>query len=77
MADPVGEVESVLAAGGLALPEDVRRKMQSRVEENAQKNRPPVDYGPGDFGIDVAGMRERLAPYYTRFGVAPDPRFST
>lgn len=76
MREPIAAAEHILGTAGLAPDQAARAAMQAYVDENSRKERPAVDYGPADFGIDIARLRRRIAGYYDRFGVTPDPRFA-
>lgn len=76
MADPLAAAERVYAAAGLELGDDVRARMQAYVDRNDKAHSGGRSYSPADFGIDVPLLRSRIAGYYERFGVAPDPRFN-
>lgn len=75
MRDPLALASHVLQRAGLEVSDAVRIDMADYVARNNEKPREPVDYGPADFGIDVAALRSKLAPYYEQFGLTPDPRF--
>lgn len=73
MARPLELAERVLSAAGMEPTPQGRAAMQAYIEDNATRDRHPVDYGPGDFGIDMDRLGARLQGYYRRFGVTPDP----
>lgn len=76
MAEPMDAVRAVYAAAGLTLGEEAVARMQAYVRSNQESSgHGGSDYSPADFAIDVPALRERIAGYYARFGVTPDPRF--
>lgn len=75
MDDPIKAAEIVLTRAKIAATEASRAAMQHYVDANNAQPRKPVLYSPIDFGINVSKLREKFAPYYARFDVAPDPRF--
>ncbi|MDF8334932.1 sulfotransferase family protein [Novosphingobium cyanobacteriorum] len=75
MRDPLTLASHVLERAGLEVTDAVPNGMADYVARNNEKPREPVGYAPADFGIDVAALRRKLAPYYEKFGITPDPRF--
>lgn len=75
MADPLATVRNIYRAAGMELGDDVLEKMQAYIEDNRKNRHAANEYTAADFGIDVAAMRARIAGYYERFGIEPDPKF--
>lgn len=75
MADPIATVRDVYRAAGMTLGEDVLDKMHNFIAANRASRHSANEYTAADFDIDVPALRARLAGYYQRFGITPDPRF--
>tara|TARA_R110002094_G_scaffold98330_2_gene98937 strand:+ start:149 stop:1399 length:1251 start_codon:yes stop_codon:yes gene_type:complete len=70
MADQSSTVEKIYAMAGLELDSGAARSMQRYSRANPRGKHGKVSYDlAGDFGIDVAALRERFAFYYSRFPV--------
>lgn len=76
MAEPMAAARAVYAAAGLTLTDEVANRMQSYVDANRKGGHAPNTYAAEDFAIDIGALRSRVAGYYERFGVTPDPRFT-
>jgi hypothetical protein len=75
MADPIATVRDVYRAAGMTLSEEVLQKMESFIAANRAGRHGTNVYTAEDFDIDVPALRARIAGYYERFGISPDPRF--
>ena len=75
MKEPLAAAQQVYAAAGLTLSDATRARMQEYVDNNQKNRHGTNEYAPEDFDIDVGKLRSRIAGYYERFGVAPDPKF--
>lgn len=75
MSEPLAAARRVMEAAGLDVSLVTGAKMQAYVDANNSKPRKSRDYAPEDFSIDVPALRERIAGYYSRYGVEPDPHF--
>ncbi|MFJ1259045.1 sulfotransferase family protein [Cupriavidus sp. CuC1] len=73
MADQKTVIERVYAMAGLALTDEARARVHAYLESNPRGKHGRVVYDlKGDFGIDVAALRERFGFYYQRFSVRPE-----
>lgn len=74
MADQQGTVERIHAAAGLEMTPAARAAIEGYLAANPRGKHGQVVYDlAGDFGVDVAAVRERFAFYYDRFGVQREP----
>ena len=73
MADQKSVVRRVYAMAGLALTADAGTRIDDYLAANPRGKHGQVAYDlAGDFGVDVAALRERFRFYYERFGVAQE-----
>ncbi|MNC81106.1 hypothetical protein D3C75_1341330 [compost metagenome] len=58
---------------GLPLTADAKTRIQAYLNANPRGKHGRVVYDlKGDFGVDVAALRERFGFYYERFSVRPE-----
>ena len=77
VADPLGTIRRIYARFDLPLlPEHEAKIAQFLSQNTAAQRLGRHKHSPEQFGIDPAEVRERLAPYYERFGhlLAPAPQ---
>lgn len=74
MADQRTVIRRVYALAGLPLTAEAQTRIESYLAANPRGRHGQVVYDlEGDFGVDVARLRERFRFYYERFGVQPEP----
>lgn len=69
VADPVGQMRRIHAGLGIDTPEDVARAVEDWHAANPKNARGRNDYSLAQYGLDVAAVRERFAPYIARFAI--------
>jgi hypothetical protein len=73
MADQKAVITRVYAMAGLSLTAEAELRIDAFLAANPRGKHGRVIYDlAGDFGVDVAALRERFAFYYERFGVRPE-----
>jgi Sulfotransferase family len=73
MADQKAVITRVYAMAGLPLTPDSQVRIDAYLDANPRGKHGRVVYDiAGDFGVDVAALRERFRFYYERFGVRPE-----
>ena len=73
MADQAGTIERIYALAGLELTAAARVRIEGYLSANPRGRHGQVGYDlAGDFGVDVAALRERFAFYTERFSVRPE-----
>jgi hypothetical protein len=73
MADQKAVITRVYTMAGLSLTAEAERRIDAYLTANPRGKHGRVVYDlAGDFGVDVAALRERFAFYYERFGVRPE-----
>jgi hypothetical protein len=74
MADQHAVIRRVYELAGLPLTTDAQARIAGYLAANPRGRHGQVVYDlEGDFGVDVAKLRERFRFYYERFGVQPEP----
>ena len=74
MADQRGLIERVYRTAGLELTADADSRISGYLADNPRGKHGQVAYDlVGDFGVDVAALRERFQFYYDRFPVRREP----
>jgi hypothetical protein len=74
MADPAGTVDQVCAAVGLDLTPAAQSRITAYLADNTRHKHGRVHYDlAGQFGVDIAALRERFAFYYEAFPVQREP----
>ena len=71
LADPLAEARRIYAAFGLALGAEAGAAMRAHLERHPQHRHGTHDYQLESFGLEAGRVRERLAAYTARFGLAP------
>ena len=70
MADDVAMVERIYALAGLPMTDAARAQLEAYMASHPRGKHGRLAYDlAGDFGVDVAALRERFAFYYERFPV--------
>ncbi len=73
MADQESVIARVYAMAGLPLTEEAKARIRTYMHANPRGKHGRVVYDlEGDFGVDVAELRERFGFYYERFSVRPE-----
>ena len=73
MADQQTVIERIYAMAGLPLTADAKARIQAYQNANPRGKHGRVVYDlKGDFGVDIAALRERFGFYYERFSVRPE-----
>jgi len=73
MADQQTVIERIYAMAGLPLTADAKTRIQAYLNANPRGKHGRVVYDlKGDFGVDIAALRERFGFYYERFSVRPE-----
>ncbi|WP_156385880.1 MULTISPECIES: sulfotransferase family protein [unclassified Pseudomonas] len=73
MADQQTVIERIYAMAGLPLTADAKARIQAYLNANPRGKHGRVIYDlKGDFGVDIAALRERFGFYYERFSVKPE-----
>jgi len=72
MADPLGVVERIYARFELPLSAEARERMSAFLRANPSDKHGVHRYRLGDFGLNEAEERRRVAAYMSRYGVAEE-----
>ncbi|MEY2944299.1 MAG: hypothetical protein RLY97_2313 [Pseudomonadota bacterium] len=69
VADPMGAVGRIYDKFGLSFSDEHKARISLFLTENpAAKRMGKHQHSPEEYGIDIAELRIRMAPYYARFG---------
>ncbi|MBW1902171.1 MAG: sulfotransferase [Deltaproteobacteria bacterium] len=69
LADPLGTIEGIYSHFGFPLKDDVRRNMETYLENKPRSKYGKHKYSLAQFGLTESLVRERFAAYYDRFNV--------
>jgi hypothetical protein len=73
MADDMGVVEQIYARAGMPLTAQARAEMQQFIDNHPRGKHGKIVYDlAGDFGVDIATLRERFRFYYDAFPAKPE-----
>ncbi|RWU18829.1 sulfotransferase family protein [Pseudomonas alkylphenolica] len=73
MADQQSVIERIYTMAGLPLTADTNARIQAYLNANPRGKHGRVVYDlKGDFGVDIAALRERFGFYYERFSLRPE-----